>query len=398
MSLPMSVQEYCPSQYGGTLNTSTHMCVGGVGPPPTCTAGVTGTGTWKVAGPGAGGSDPAIRPPINGGSNGQCEINITNVRRCYQGVDGASYCTYDWTQTGNVKAAGAPGTSGGGPSSPPPAEKQRAPVPPTSGNPQTGSCPGGTVQAGFDSSGTPICIGQGSDPQNPPAPPKTSSSPPTTTNNGDGSSDTVTRNTQTNSDGSTTTTTVTKHTAPDGTVSTSVDVATNNATAGTPGKTDSNPDDAKYDLCKQHPDLSMCRNSTVAGTCGEITCTGDAIQCATLRAAAAMQCQQKKDMDDLAASPSKALGDSILSGADPQKAAIDGAIKGTDIDLSKPTLDQGGFVGAACLSSKSFDVMGRSVTVDFTRVCSDIQPLRTVVMACAFILAYLIVSRSVLQS
>jgi hypothetical protein len=172
---------------------------------------------------------------------------------------------------------------------------------------------------------------------------------------------------------------------------------TTNSSAGTPGKIDT-PNDPG-DICKQHPELTVCRNSSVSGTCGAIACAGDAIQCATLRAAAQMQCNQQADIDALKARGEVATGNSILSGADPMAGQISDLVKGSEVDMSAPKLDQAGFVGGgACFPNKTFSVMGKSVTVDFTTVCSNIQPLRAVVMAVALIVSYLIVARSVLQS
>jgi hypothetical protein len=246
--------------------------------------------------------------------------------------------------------------------------------------------------------GVPICIGTGTDPKNaPPPPPKVESekSEPTP----DGGTKNTHTSTTTNSDGSTTTTTTTTTTAPDGTKTVTVDKNTTPNSAGGAGKDESKKDDEKYDLCKQNPQLTICRNSSVAGTCGQISCQGDAIQCATLRAAAAMQCQQQSDLDTLKTMPSKALGDAILGGTDPQKTAIEDLVKGTQVDMSKPVLDQSGFIGGgACLANRTVTVLGQSVEVNFTRVCQDIQPIRAAVMALAFFAAYLIVSRSVLGS
>ena len=115
-------------------------------------------------------------------------------------------------------------------------------------------------------------------------------------------------------------------------------------------------------------------------------------------AAQKLQCARQADEDGLKASPSKTLGDSILAGTDPSQTAITTLMKGDTADMSNPTLDQGGFVGGgSCLPDKTFSVMGHAVTVSFATVCSNIQPLRYIVMACAFILVYLMVARSVIN-
>lgn len=111
-----------------------------------------------------------------------------------------------------------------------------------------------------------------------------------------------------------------------------------------------------------------------------------------------MECKQRTDEEALKAMPEMTLGQKVLAGADPMQGEIDTVMKGTEIDVSKPQLDQTAFLGGgSCLPNKTMSVMGRSVTVEFAQLCTNIQPLRGVVMACAFILAYMIVSRSVLQ-
>lgn len=256
-----------------------------------------------------------------------------------------------------------------------------------------GSCPGGTVQAGADSSGIPICIGNGTNPTKASSTSSTTT-PTTTTTNSDGSTTTTSTKSTTNSDGSVTTTTTTTTTGTDGTVKTSVTSNTSSTPSGASGQND----DTK-DFCSAHPELTVCQNSTVSGSCASVSCTGDAIQCATLRAAATMQCAQQQDIDALKAMSQKALGDQIMAGNDPMATQISDTLKGTDVDMSHVSFDQSGFLsGGTCLANRSFSVMGQSVAVDFTSLCNNIAPLRAVMMAVALILAYLIVGRSVVGS
>jgi hypothetical protein len=112
-----------------------------------------------------------------------------------------------------------------------------------------------------------------------------------------------------------------------------------------------------------------------------------------------MQCAQQQDTDALKALPQKALGDQIMGGNDPMAGQIADTLKGTDVDMSRVSFDQSGFLGGGtCLANRSFVVMGRAVPVDFTTVCSNIAPLRAVMMAVALIMSYLIVGRSVVGS
>jgi hypothetical protein len=359
-------------------------------PPPDCTAGQKGSGTWYV---GSASADHATSPPpINGGSNGQCEINITNVQECYRGTDGKAYCTYDYSQTGQPKAAS---DSVPPPDPNPPPPKTREDIPPSP--PKTdGTCPGGSVQGGFDSSGIPICIGTGSDPRNPGPPPVRTDSPPVTTNNSDGSSDVVQTTAQANGDGSTTTTTTTTHTAPGGTVTKSVSVVTGTTPAGAPGKSDPNPDDAKFDLCKQNPTLSICRQSSVSGACDAVTCTGDAIQCATLRAAAAMECRDKKDHDDLAASPLGALGAAAGAGNDPMKSSLPSKANGSNVAM--PSFDQSGWLGSGVMyPDKTITVQGKTITIEFSKYGQYLLVFRYALMVVALLVSFRIVSGAVIR-
>jgi hypothetical protein len=276
--------------------------------------------------------------------------------------------------------------------------------PPVPGNdpakcPTCVACPGGTTQGGVDASGIPICIGNGTNPTGAnggaAGDPNPTSSTTTKRTEADGRTIETTKETRKNDDGSTTTKTIEKTTNPDGSTSTTSKTITGLDPNGKQGQ----PDKPENDFCKLRPDLNICRNSSVAGQCGQISCNGDAIQCSTLRAAAAMQCAQEKDVEAVKAMPVKALGDQVLSGADPMKGQIDEALKGKEVDMSAASLDQSGFLGGgSCLADKSISVMGASVSMSFSSVCERIQPLRAAVMACAFIIAYLLVARSVLGS
>lgn len=262
-------------------------------------------------------------------------------------------------------------------------------------------CPKGSTQMGIDAAGVPLCVGSGTTPaSSTPKTPTTTTSPDVTTKNDDGSTTTTSTKTQQNADGSTTTTVTRTITQPDGTKTVSVDGSTSKNTAGDQGKQDT-PDTDKTDFCKQNPGLSVCQNSTVAGTCGSITCTGDAIQCATLRATAAMQCQQKADVDALAKASYTATGNAVLSGADPVQADIDKNKAGTQVDVSNPgsAADESGFVGGgACIPDRTTTVMGKPVTIKFGYLCDKMSGLRAVILALAYLVFAYIVMGGIVSS
>jgi len=266
--------------------------------------------------------------------------------------------------------------------------------PPAANTASNGSCPTGSVPAGQDSSGMTICQGKAS---TTPPPTTTTTAPASSTTDASGNTVKTQAVASTNADGSVTTTTTTTTTTPSGAVTVAVKSVTGNAPAGTAGTQDT-PQQQK-DMCALHPELNICQNSQVQGLCEQVTCTGDAIECATLRAASAIQCRDKDDHDTLAKSSLVTDGNALIAGSDPKQAQIDAALKGTTVDLSNPNLDQSGFLGGgSCFGTKTFHVMGRTVSYDFASVCANIQPLRYVMLSIGFILAYLIVSKSLLQS
>jgi hypothetical protein len=324
-----------------------------------------------------------------------CAINVPDLVACHESGAGVISCDYIVQYTGSIAPAGA-GNGNPDPSATSPTTDPRVNMPPTApasgGN---GKCPAGSVQGGADSSGIPICIGTGSAPPDP-VPDNTKTVKPTvTTAGGDGSATSITSTDIKNKDGSVTSIQDTKMVASDGTVTTSQTVATGMNSKGSQGRTDTDED--KSDLCLRNPLLSMCRNSSVYGTCEAITCDGDAIQCATLRATATMNCRAITEKGELQALSSRTLGNSIVSGADPQAGAAATNLAGTTVNLSNPNLDQAGFLGGgSCFPQKIFTVAGQTVVMSFESICNQIQPLRYAVMACASLIAYLIVARSVL--
>lgn len=312
-------------------------------------------------------------------------------------LKGTTYISWELVRTGAPASGGAPPADVASQNTIAPATDDR-PLPSSpefeapSNDPK---CPKGTVAAGVSMRGVPICVGSGSA-NDPKLEPPKQVIQTTWTNPTNNQVTTTTRTTTPNADGSSTT--ITKEVTVD-TYGKPVSENSSSSTTTTPaGKMGTPDNNDKTNFCHQNPTLAICRPSSVTGTCGDTACTGDAIQCATLRAAAKMECAQQKEKDDLAASPLTATGNQILSGADPKKAEADTALAGTKVDMSKPNLDASGFLGGgACIANKSFQVLGKTVEISFTSICGSIQPLRAVFLAIAYLVAYLIVSRSVLN-
>lgn len=390
---------YCdPAYYTGpapynTADQSKYWCKVVTDPPPVCKPGIVGVYNWRITIDANG--HPTSGPPIVG-SDGTCEIRLTGVHYCWQATDGNAYCKYDTVTTGNVRGTSVPDVP---PSvANPPADmgntagtQQSGPLPGQPG----GGCPKGMVNAGLDSGGTPICLGTGYDRPSTTTPATTTTSAPTTTSNADGSTTTVQNTTTTNTDGTKTTVTTTVVTAADGS---KTQTQTSSTTARPDGSTGvaSSPTD-KSNLCSQNPNLTICQNSTVAGDCTTgFSCTGDAIQCATLRAAAAMQCKQAKDDADLKAAPASTLGASVLAGSDPAGSTLPSPSKATAVTMPG-TLDQTGWLGAGqCFADKVVTVQGRTFVLPYSKACDYLIVLRLGLMVVASLVSFRIVRDAVL--
>lgn len=375
----------CPP--GTVRNTVTGVC----DPEPPCKTGpsyvlkfsyVNGTSTAKMP-----------------DRDGICLINVIEVLDCRTetvgGVTG-TYCMMEVEKNGGIDEGPAPtnaptGSNGtGSPTDP------KTNMPPSSGSDPSGKCPAGTTVGGVDSSGTTICMGSGTSPTPPKAPPTTTTKAASTTTDPDtGATVTMQDKVQQNADGSTTTTTTTTTTAVDGGVTTKVDIVVSNTPTGSPGRTDGDPSDDKYDLCKKNPQLTICKNSSVGGTCGEVFCEGDAIQCATLRAAAAMECRDRQSHDDLLNSPLKALGDGAVAGTD--RAGLPSYDKPTVFNVAS-SLDQSTFInGSSCFTDKTFTIQGHTVVMPFSQLCNYIIVFRYAIMVVGALVAFRILSGSMLK-
>lgn len=388
-----SFQWTCP--YGGTLTVTTKpVCVGGNPPPPLCTD-----------------LNPFIRKFYYNSPKGpytapdhyaNCQIDPMEMLVCRTDSVG-TYCMWKVRRNGaQWTGTDAPGTGSTASESPevktdPPTKSPPIRNPPADPKicPTCIPCPAGSVQAGIDADGVPLCVGTGTTPQNPTPPPTTTTKPPTTVTNADGSTTTTQQTVQQNSDGSTSTTTTITTVAADGSKTVTGSTSTTNNTAGTAGRQDT-PNTDQMNLCKQNPLLAICQNSTVSGKCGDITCTGDAIQCATLRAAAAMQCKQQQDSDDLKASSAYALGSAVVGGSDPAASTLPSPSKATTVTMPG-TLDQAGWLGGGqCFADKVVTVQGRSFVLPYSKACDYLIVLRLGLMVIASLVSFRIVRDAVL--
>lgn len=356
--------------------------------PPDCKPGEEVTKTYKK-GPSSAGPNSGYFPLWpNEPHDGSCNLNCTDapkskLRSCFT-RGGNDFCTWTCEKTGNVKSSTAAGDAPGAP--------QEATDPRTdieSFSPKRGDCPKGTVQIGVSDVGTPQCLGTGTDPKNtPPAPPKIESEKNETLP--DGSVKNTKTVTTTNTDLSKTTVTTVTITRPSGEKETNQDKKTTDTPAGKPGA-ETPPE---TDMCKQNPNLAVCRNSTVSGKCGETTCTGDAIQCATLRATAALQCKVEKDEEALKGSPLAAIGQAAIDGKDldglpnPKKAQV----------INVGTMKAEGWLGnGAAFEDVSVSLRGQEILIPLSKWSSYLLPFRYMLMIIASLISYRVLAGAVLK-
>jgi len=374
----------------------------GMPPPKPCSTPAGGEVSWNAyvghsSQRGDVPPDPGTQPPVPS-SSPSCGLGggrPTGVPECW-GVhtdDGGQdiFCTYTGKSNGQTAPQGTPPDSG-----PKGTGSTGTQMPPTKAGPD-GSCPAGSTQGGVDSGGTPVCIGSGTNPTGAnggaPSDARPTSSTTTKTTDASGNKVTTTTGTRDNGDGSKTTTKTVETEGPDGSKSSS----TTTTTGLTPGGKQGQPDKPDDDFCRQHPELNMCRNSSVAGQCGQISCNGDAIQCATLREAATIQCRQKEAEDAIKASPQYTLGNAAANGNDPEKGSLPAPGNGTTVDVSALSAD-GWLGGGAPIDDVSVEFQGQSIVIPFSKAASALIVLRYALMVAASLISFRILSGAVLGS
>lgn len=376
-------------------------CVLTVAPPPPSCGYPNGSpirfSLWR--GHSALNSNDALDVPPYPDKTPDCGLKgVPDVEACYSVVregEKRYYCIYNGISDGSP--AVWPGDANGqrAPEGPPADNPEREPMPPTPAPPGSSQCPKGSVMAGYNSSGTPMCVGTGTLPSNTPAaPPKATTS--NTVSNADGSTTTTTTTTTTNIDGSQTIVKqiVTNPAPGSGGASTSSETRETTKTPSGAAGTETKPEQVNF--CKQNPTLSICRESSVSGTCGEVACMGDAIQCATLRAAAAMECKQRADEEALKASPLHALGAAAAAGNDPMAGSLPTVKNATTVAV--PTMAASGWIGGgSAFRDVSFTVQGRTFTLPLERWTGYLVGLRYALMVVAMLVSFRMLSGVILR-
>lgn len=325
-----------------------------------------------------------------------CMIRVTSLKGCTSQPTSAApndvYCTYRYVVNQPAVQGVSNTISTGEPTG---ALKEEIVSGAAAANGE--GCPTGTVSTGVSASGMVQCAGSGTNPKSGESTSPTTVKPPATTTNADGSTTTKQDTVSTNKDGSTTTTTSQVTTMGDGTKTTSESSVTGKAADGTSGVKDvkTGTDPNKADLCALHPELNLCKNSTFTGTCGEVACTGDAIQCGILRAAAKKACDDQTVSDTLKNATYTAKGQGMMDGvADPTLPTKQNATTWT---IPGSLDNQGWLGGGACFPDKQFSVRGYSFTLSFTKACDPLVALRYALMIIALLASFRMLSGAILK-
>ena len=150
-------------------------------------------------------------------------------------------------------------------------------------------------------------------------------------------------------------------------------------------------------LCDTNPNLTICQNSSASATCEAVVCTGDAIQCETLRVAEAIRCKQLTDDGALNGSGLHGVGEAAVNGNDPMGPLLPSKENGGHIDMPG-TLDASGWLGVgSCFPDKQFSVQGHSITISFSKACEYLLVFRYALMAAALLISFRMLSGAILR-
>lgn len=142
-------------------------------------------------------------------------------------------------------------------------------------------------------------------------------------------------------------------------------------------------------FCKQNPESSLCKKSSFGGSCGAVTCEGDAIQCAIAADQYKRNCEW---FDDPAAAQLATVGNAAITG----QARPDGhpANSADSQSVSFQTvIDQTDRLGGGCPVDVSVSIAGKSLAIPFSAMCDELQLVGNLMVGFCMLVAALIVFR-----
>lgn len=144
--------------------------------------------------------------------------------------------------------------------------------------------------------------------------------------------------------------------------------------------------DSKGGFCAENPGSTICKNSAISGSCGAVTCSGDAIQCAIAREQAKRNCEL---WDSAPGNHPGVVAANGLARPDGHPGLVpDSMDMGAVIDTSNA------LGGGSCPADFSFSVAGQSLSIPFSTLCPHLATLGLIVQAFAMLAAAFIVFRS----
>jgi hypothetical protein len=111
-----------------------------------------------------------------------------------------------------------------------------------------------------------------------------------------------------------------------------------------------------------------------------------------------LQAQRKADCEATDRNAHSDVAAAILSGNDPDSANLPSPDKAQVVDLSEIPVQPGGWLGSSCFADQSFDLMGQSLVIQFSKLCDGLLAFRGLVMLLAGMASFKMVSRSVLSA
>lgn len=178
---------------------------------------------------------------------------------------------------------------------------------------------------------------------------KTTSSSSSSTTSSSGTSSSVTSTSSTvNSDGTVSTTKTTTTTNADGTTTTTSSTGTSD----------------KSSFCEENPESSICKEGSFTGDCGsDFTCDGDAVQCASAKAAWYNYCALKTDANHIWVTSAQSIASDGSMG-DGLKANL--AIETKDFSSVINTTRS---LSSSCWADSNYSLLGQTLVIPFSKLC-----------------------------
>lgn len=167
---------------------------------------------------------------------------------------------------------------------------------------------------------------------------------------------------------------------------TSTTTTTTSVNGGAPTTTTETKEENRDDFCTSNPNSPQCKDSSFTGSCtGGFTCSGDAIQCAAARQIHELNCTLSKDSEQKTLFESERSNDTSPL-----------TVNATSRAISSSDFSSSNSLGmSAGVADVPITVMGQSIVLPLSNLNQYLAQLRLVLLACAWFIAYRIVSGSV---